>query len=86
MTLKRLEGGINVKTYKLSAVVEGENIVFNKNFKTRTDALDYIFTYYDKHHLQSLYIDEEYYVNENKHDIEYVCDYSNRFRVTRCMA
>ena len=31
-------------------------------------------------------LDEEYYVNENKHDIEYVCDYSNRFRVTRCMA
>ena len=77
---------MNVKSYKLTAVIEGQSVSFDKIFATRTDALDYIFTYYNKHHLQSLYIDEEYYVNENKHDIEYVCDYSNRFRVTRCIA
>ena len=77
---------MKMRQYKLTAVVEGENITFNKTFASRTQALDYIFAYYDKHFLKSLYVDEEYYVNENKHDIEYVCDYNNRFRVTRVNA
>ena len=72
-----------MRQYKLSAVVEGRNVQFKKSFVSRSQALDYIFSYYNNHHLMNLYIDEEYYVNENKHDIEYVCDYSNRFRVTR---
>lgn len=72
-----------MRQYKLSAVVEGENVEFNKSFTSRSQALDYIFSYYNKHQLMNLYIDEDYYVNENKHDIEYVCDYDNRFRVTR---
>ena len=75
-----------MKSYKLTAVVEGEYVAFNRKFKSRTDALDYIFTYYNKHYLENLCIDEEYYVNENKHNIEYVCDYNNRFRITRCNA
>ena len=71
------------KKYLLEAVVEGELIRFHRLFKTRNDALNYIFNYYDKHHLVDLKINDEYFIGGNKHDIAYVYDYENRFRIAR---
>lgn len=69
--------------YTLEAVVEGENVKFNRTFNSRDEAIDYIFRYYDNHLLVNLEINEEYFINGNKHDIAYVSDYYNRFRIAR---
>lgn len=69
--------------YTLEAIVDGELIRFHHSFKTRGEALDYIFNYYRKHHLVELKINDEYFIGENKHDIAYVYDYDNRFRIAR---
>lgn len=69
--------------YTLEAIVDGEFIRFNRTFKTRTDAINYIFRYYDKHLLVNLKVNEEYFIEGNKHDIAYVYDYYNRFRIAR---
>ena len=69
--------------YTLEAIVEGELIRFNREFKSRSEAMNYIFHYYDKHHLVELKINDEYFIGENKHDIAYVYDYENRFRIAR---
>ena len=69
--------------YTLEAVVEGENVRFDRTFNSRDEAIDYIFRYYDNHLLVNLEINEEYFINGNKHDIAYVSDYYNRFRIAR---
>ncbi len=69
--------------YTLEAVVDGDTIHFNRTFKSRDEAIDYIFHYYDKHFLVNLEVNEEYFIDDNKHNIEYVCDYYNRFRIAR---
>ena len=72
------------KGYSLEAVVEGKLIKFNRKFASRNSAIDYIFDYYYRHHLLNLKVNEEYFVNDNKHDIAYIYDYDNRFRISRC--
>ena len=73
-----------MKKYILEAVVEGKYIKFHRSFKTRNSAIDYIFKYYNRHSLINLRVNEEYYIDEaNKHDIAYVYDYYNRFRIAR---
>ena len=76
-------GILMMNKYTLEAIVEGRLIKFDNAFKTRTDAINYIFNYYNRHHLVELKINDEYFVNENKHDIAYVYDYENRFRIAR---
>lgn len=71
------------KYYTLEAIVEGKLIKFDRQFKTRNAALNYIFQYYDRHCLVALRVNEEYFVDENEHDITYVYDYENRFRIAR---
>ena len=71
------------KKYSLEAIVEGQFIKFNREFDSRSKAIDYIFDYYYEHHLLDLKVNEEYFVNENKHDIAYIYDYDNRFRISR---
>ena len=69
--------------YTLEAIVGGELIRFNRKFNSRAEALNYIFNYYDRHEAIELRINDEYFVNENKHDIAYFYDYENRFRIAR---
>lgn len=71
------------KKYSLEAVVEGRYKRFRKKFNSRNSAINFIFNYYDRHQLFDLKINEEYFVNENKHDIAYIYDYDNRFRISR---
>lgn len=70
--------------YMLTAVVNGQNVRLKRNlFSSRSDAINYMFDYYQDHNIYSLEVEDEYPVDGNKHDIEYVCNYHNRFTVTR---
>ena len=69
--------------YTLEAVVDGRFIQFRHKFNTRTKAIDYIFNYYSRHGLVDLRINDEYFIDNNKHDIAYVYDYENRLRIAR---
>ena len=69
--------------YTLEAIVDGKFIRFKRTFKSRNDAINYIFHYYDRHNLVNLRVNEEYFVDDNKHDVAYVYDYYNRFRIAR---
>lgn len=71
-----------MKKYKLEAVVDGKRIIFNREFDSRNSAMNYLYSYYDHHFLPEPVVQDEYEV-ENEHDIEYVADYDNRFRITR---
>ena len=76
-----------MKYYELNAIVNGENVKLKRSmFSTRDDAINYMFHYFDEHYLYSLNVEDEYKVNNNKHSIEYVCDFHNRFTVTRVYA
>lgn len=72
-----------MKKYSLEAVVEGRYIRFGRVFHSRNSAINYIFNYYSRHQLLDLKVNEEYFVNDNKHDIAYIYDYDNRFRISR---
>ena len=69
--------------YLLEAVVDGKFIRFNRTFNSRDEAINYIFRYYDNHFLVNLRVNEEYAIAGNKHDVAYVYDYYNRFRIAR---
>ena len=72
-----------MKKYILEAMVNGEYIKIRKTSRSRIDAINYVFHYYDNHYLVNLRVNEEYCINGNKHDIAYVYDYYNRFRIAR---
>ena len=72
-----------MKFYTLNAVVRGKNVNIDKVFNTRDDAINYMFKYYKKHFLYGLEVNEEYSIDDNKHNVEYVCDDYDRFRINR---
>ena len=73
-----------MKYYELKAIINGQIIKLKKDrFASRTEAINYMFQYFEDHYLYGLDVSEEYPVNNDKHSIEYVCDYYNRFQVTR---
>lgn len=73
-----------MKYYELHAIVNGEPIKLKKSvFFSRNDAIDYMFHYFNDHYLYNLNVTDEYRVHNDKHSIEYVCDFHNRFQVTR---
>ena len=80
---KLLVGGIIMKYYTLEAIIKGKPVKFEKAFSTRDSAIDYMFKYYDKHFMSNLVVNEEISVNGDKHNIEYVCDDFDRFRIKR---
>lgn len=70
--------------YKLTAVVNGQDVRLKRSyFSTRSEAINYMFDYYEKHYLYGLEVMDEHPVDGNKHDVEYVCDFHNRFTITR---
>ena len=67
--------------YSLKAVVNGNNIKINKYFTSRNQAISYMFNYYENNYLYNMQVEEEY--EKEKHIVEYVCNYGNRFTVAR---
>ena len=72
-----------MKFYTLNAVVRGKNVKIDKIFNTREDAINYMFKYYNRHFLYGLEVNEEYSIDGNKHNVEYVCNDYDRFRINR---
>ena len=75
-----------MKYYTLTAIVNGRNVKLKRSlFTSRSEAIDYMFDYYEKNNIFNLEVSEEYPVDGNKHCIEYVCNFHNRFTVTRSL-
>lgn len=73
-----------MRYYTLQAVVHGNDAKLNKRvFSTRDEAINYMFDYFEKHYMYGLEVRDEHIVNNNKHSVEYVCNFHNRFTVTR---
>ena len=72
-----------MKKYILEAIVNGEYVRIKKVFSSRTEAINYVFRYYENHYVVNVRVNDEYCINGNKHDIAYVYDYYNRFRIAR---
>lgn len=73
-----------MKCYTLEAIVQGRPVKLKRSmFASRTEAINYMFDYYEEHYLYNLQVRDEYPVNDNKHSIEYYCSFNNRFIITR---
>ena len=75
-----------MKKYLLTAIVDGRTVISNREFQSRSKAIDYIFNYYSRNNNENLRVEDEYSIDGNKHNIEYVCDYDNRFKIVRTIA
>ncbi len=76
-----------MKYYELKAVVNGDDVKLKKSlFQSRDEAINYMFNYYKNHYLFNLNVEDEYQLNNNKHSVEYVCNFYNRFTITRLSA
>lgn len=71
-----------MKYYTLQAIINGERKVFSKQFATRQSAIDFMFDYLERAYIFDKKIEEEYAIGD-KHNVEYVCDYSTRFIICR---
>lgn len=70
--------------YTLKAIVNGELKDFSKKkFSTRQGAIDFMFDYLDREYIYDKEVSDVYPVGNDKHRIEYVCDYYTRFIVSR---
>lgn len=75
------------KYYVLETINNGATVQINKKFTSRDKAISYAFAYFEKHLFNiSLQVEDEYKINNDKHNIEYVLDYYNRFRINRVTA
>ena len=73
-----------MKYYTLEAIVQGRPVKLKRSmFTSRSDAINYMFDYYEKHYLYNLQVRDEYPLGDNKHRIEYYCSFNNRFIITR---
>jgi hypothetical protein len=72
-----------MKYYSLNAVVNNEYVEFNKNFATRDEAIAYMFDFLNDNYVYDNEVEEEFSLNGNKHNIEYVLNNNNRFNVER---
>ena len=72
-----------MKYYTLQAIINGERKVFSKQFASRQNAIDFMFDYLERAYIFDKQIEEEYAISNDKHNVEYVCDYYTRFIVNR---
>ena len=73
-----------MKYYTLTAIVNGREPKLKRSkFATREEAIRYMFDYYEDNYLYGLEVTDEYPVHGDKHCVEYVCNYYNRFIVAR---
>lgn len=72
-----------MKYYTLQTINNGQTAIIHKQFKTRDQAINYAFRYFNSRYNYNLQVEDEFNVDGDKHNIEYVLDYYNRFRVNR---
>lgn len=84
MTLKGLRRYLYMKYYVLETINNGKSAIINKQFHTRDQAINYAFAYFEHKYInENIELTDEFNIADNKHNIEYVLDYKNRFRVNR---
>lgn len=72
------------KYYTLETIDSGRTVKINKKFSSRNQAINYAFAYFEKHLFNdSLQVEDEFKIDNDKHNIEYVLGYNNRFRINR---
>lgn len=70
-----------MRTYTIDdAFVKNERVEINKEFASRTEAINYMFDYYNNHYIYNVELEEEY-AQGDKHNIHYVLDSQNSFNV-----
>ena len=75
-----------MKYYTLETITNGKAELINKKFNTRDQAINYAFDLFEKNYCtNNLQIEEEFKIDNDKHNIEYVFDYRDRFRVNRIL-
>ena len=75
-----------MKYYTLETINNGNTVRINKKFTTRDQAINYAFAYFERRFLnESLQVEDEYKIDNDNHNVEYVLDYYNRFRVNRVL-
>lgn len=75
-----------MKYYTLETINNGSTVKINKKFNTREQAINYAFAYFERRYLNDgLQVNDEYSIENNKHNVEYVLDYFNRFRINRVL-
>ena len=73
-----------MKYYTLETIKNGTTVKFNKKFNSRNSAINYAFAYFEKRLYNGyLQVEDEFNIDNDKHNVEYVLDYFNRFRVNR---
>ena len=73
-----------MKYYTLETIDNGKTAKINKQFTTRDEAISYAFAYFEnERYNENLQLEDEYNIHGDKHNVEYVIDYHNRFRVNR---
>ncbi|MBP5694240.1 MAG: hypothetical protein J6X03_02145 [Bacilli bacterium] len=72
-----------MKYYSLSAVVNSEPVTINKKFKTREEAISYMFDFLNNKYIYNAEVEEEYAISNDNHNIEYVLSNNNRFAIAR---
>ena len=84
--VKRLRRYLYMKYYVLETINDGATIKVNKKFKSREKAIRYAFTYFERRNLtDQLQVEDEYTIDNNKHNVEYVLNYYTRFRINRIL-
>ena len=75
-----------MKYYTLETINNGKTVRINKKFTTRDQAINYAFAYFEnRFYNDSLQVEDVYNIGNNNHNVEYVLDYYNRFRVNRVL-
>ncbi len=69
-----------MRRYTLDAVIDNEFVDFKHTFKSRTEAINYMFDYLEDHYIYNSELVEEYAL-DNKHNIHYVLNNANSFNV-----
>ena len=73
-----------MKYYTLETINNGKAATIHRKFTSRDEAIDYAFAYFEHKYLNdSLQVEDEFNIGDDKHNVEYVLNYNNRFRVNR---
>ena len=75
-----------MKYYTLETITNGKAELINKKFTSRNQAINYAFEHFEKaFYNDSLQIEDEFKINNDNHNVEYVLNYHDRFRVNRIL-
>ena len=75
-----------MKYYTLETISNGKTELINKKFASRDQAINYAFSFFEhKRFNEDLQLQDEFRIDNDKHNVEYVLDYHDRFRVNRIL-